>query len=100
MRIVNGSLRLNCGGFEVLDEVEEDVDVDRFGDEGEIAGREGALTIVFARVAGNRDGWNIAETGKDPKLFQELVSVDVRHAYIRDNDVRTLVDCTRQRFGG
>ena len=42
---------LDGWGFQVLDEAEEDVDVDGFGDEGEIAGGESALAVFFARVA-------------------------------------------------
>ena len=39
------------GGFEILDEIEEDVDVDGLRDEGEVADGEGALAVLFARIS-------------------------------------------------
>ena len=53
------------GGFKVLDETEENVHVDGFGDEGEVADGEGALAVVFAGVTGDRDCGNVAQTRKE-----------------------------------
>ena len=79
-------------GFEVLDEAEEDVDVDGFGDESQIAGVEGALSIFFTGIAGDSDGRDVAESWKNPELFEELIAVNVRHADIGNDDVRAVCD--------
>ena len=86
------------GRFEVLDEIEEDVDVDGFWDEGEVAGGEGALAVFFTRITGDGDGRNVVETGQDAQLFEKLVTVDFRHADVRNDDVRTLIDSACQCF--
>src|ERR1043165_3424503 len=87
-----GFWTLHRRGFEVLDQGEEGVDVDGLRHEGEVAGGEGALAIFFARVARNRDGGDVAETGEDAKLFEKLVAVSLWHADVGDYDVGTLVD--------
>jgi hypothetical protein len=52
-------------GFDLLDQGEEAVDVDWFGDEGEIADREGALAILLAGIPRDGDSWNVSKTGQD-----------------------------------
>ncbi len=70
---------LDGRSFEVVDEIEEDVDVDGFGNEGEIANSEGALAVLFARITRYRNCRYIAHAGKETELFEELIAVNVRH---------------------
>ena len=86
------SRHLYSRGFEVVDEVEEDVDVDGFGDEGEVADGQGALAVLFAGVARDCDGGDVAEAGHEAELFEQLITVNVRHADVRDDDVRARRD--------
>jgi hypothetical protein len=45
-----GGTRSHGGSFEILYQVEEDVDVNWFGNEGEVAHAKCAFTVIFARV--------------------------------------------------
>jgi hypothetical protein len=58
-------LWLNSRGFDFLDQRKEGVDVDRFGDEGEIADREGAFAVLFAGVTRDRDRRNVGQSRQD-----------------------------------
>ena len=59
------SRSLQRGGFEILDEGEEGVDVDGFGDEGEVADGQGALAVLLAGVAGDGDGGNVTQARQE-----------------------------------
>src|SRR5215216_3543630 len=61
---------LQCGSFEVVDEVEEDVDVDGFRDQSEVAHSEGALAVLFAGVARDGDGGHVTQAGQKAQLFE------------------------------
>src|SRR5262245_10880173 len=73
---------LQYWSLEVLDEAEQELNVDRFGHQREVADRESALPVVFAGIAGNGDGRDVREIGKDSQLFEKLIPIDIRHADI------------------
>src|SRR5262245_11150952 len=89
---------LHYWGFEVLDEGEEGVDVDGFGDEGEIADGQGALAVFFAGVAGDGDGGDVAQAGQEAQLFEQLIAVGFGHADVGNDDVRAFHNRTLQRL--
>ena len=92
------SRHLYSRGFEVVDEVEEDVDVDGFGDEGQVTDRECALSIVFTGITRDGDGGNVAEAGYEAELFEQLIAINVGHPDIRDDNVRAIRKSAAQCF--
>ena len=71
---------LDGRSFEVVDEIKEDVDVDGFGNEGKVADSEGTLAVLFTRITRHRNCRHIAQARKETELFEELITVNVRHA--------------------
>src|SRR5688572_29766575 len=86
--------------IEVVNELEQDFDVDRFRHEGVVARAKSALTILVTRVTRDGDCGNVVHSGKNFKLFEELITIDVGHADVRNNYRRTFVNGLLQRFGG
>jgi len=68
--------------FEVLDEGEEDVHVDGFGDERHVADREGAFSIFLTGIPGDGYRRDLSESRDEAQLFEELISVCFRHSDI------------------
>src|SRR5690349_5121971 len=73
---------------QVVDEVEEDVDVDGFRDEGDVADGEGFVAVFVARIPRDRNRRNALHSRKLFQLLEKLVAVDIRHADIGNDDVR------------
>ena len=73
---------LDGRSFEVVDEIKENVDVDGFRNEGEIADSEGALAVLFTRITRHRNCRYISQAGKETELFEKLIAVNVRHTDI------------------
>ena len=71
---------LDGRSFEVVNQTEKDIDVDGFGNEGEVADTKGALAVLFARITRHRNCRHIAQAGKETELFEKLIAVNVRHA--------------------
>ena len=79
-----------------MDEGEENVDVDGFGDEGQVADREGALAVLFTRVTGDTA---MAGTplGREGSVTARGVDSRRRPAYrCRKDDVRAVRDGAAQ----
>src|SRR5690349_13669518 len=70
------------GEVEVVEEVEEDVDVDGFRDEGQVTDRERPVPIFVAGIARYGDGGDAVQTGQFFQLPEKLVAVHVRHSDI------------------
>ena len=87
-------------GFEVMDEVEEVVDVDGFRNEGQIPNRQSALAVFFACITRHRNRRYVAQPGKEAQLFEKLITVNVWHTDVGNDDVRTPRDRAAQRLRG
>ena len=77
---------------ELLHLLGERVDVDRLLDVAVAAGHQGALTIAFHRVGGDRDDRGVGEGRERLDHRHHLVAVDGRQVHVQQDQRRLLAD--------